>query len=54
MSAMYMTFWTISADDVDGFFYILFFPENRLWHFMQIVSWGENLHEMSEPIFWEN
>ena len=29
----------------------LFFPENRLLHFMQIVSLGDNLHEMSKPIF---
>ena len=30
----------------------LFFPENRLWHFMQIVSsTGDNLHEMSKPYF---
>ena len=33
--------------------FILFFPENRLWHFIQIVSFGNNLHKMSEPIFWE-
>ena len=31
----------------------LFFPENKIWHFMQIVSNGDNLHEMSDPIFWE-
>ena len=30
-----------------------FFSENRLWHFIQIVS-GEKLHEMYKPIFWEN
>ena len=30
------------------------FPENRLWYFMQIVSWENNLHEMSNPIFYEN
>ena len=29
------------------------FSENRLWHFMQIASLGDNLHEMSKPIFWE-
>ena len=23
------------------------------WHFMQIVSFGDNLHEMSKPVFWE-
>ena len=30
-----------------------FFPENWFWHFMQIVSNGDNLHEMSYPVFWE-
>ena len=29
-----------------------FFPENRLWHSMQIVSKRDNLHEMTKPIFW--
>ena len=38
-----------SADDIFKYFF-LFFPENRPWYFMQIVS---HLHEMSEPIFWE-
>ena len=31
----------------------LFFPENRLWYFMQIVSLEDNLHELPKPIFWE-
>ena len=31
---------------------LLFFPENRIWHFMEIVS-RDNLHEMSNPILWE-
>ena len=31
--------------------FYLFFPENRLWHFMQIVSLGDNLLEMSMPVF---
>ena len=31
--------------------FILFFPENRIRHFMPVVS---SLHEMSKPIFWEN
>ena len=31
----------------------LFFPENRIWHFMQIVSNEDNLREMSKPVFWE-
>ena len=25
-----------------------------IWHFMQIVSTGDNLHEMSNPVFREN
>ena len=33
-----------SADDKLIFF--LFFPENRLWHIMQTVSLGDNLHEI--------
>ena len=33
--------------------FFLFFPENRLWHSMQIVFSGDNLHEMSKLIFWE-
>ena len=31
---------------------LVFSPENRFWHFMQIVS-GDNLHEMSKPFFLE-
>ena len=31
-----------------------FSPENRLWHSMQIVSIGANLHEMPKPIFWKS
>ena len=27
----------------------LFYPEKRLWQFMQIVSLGDNFHEMSKP-----
>ena len=38
------TFWNI---------FFLIFLENRIWHFMQIVSKGDNLHEMSNPDFWE-
>ena len=33
--------------------FYLFLPENRFSHFMQIVSSGDNLHEMSNPVFWE-
>ena len=35
-----------SADDKLVIFF-LFFLENKIWHFMQIV----NLHEVSNPIF---
>ena len=31
----------------------VFYPENRIRHFMQIVSIGDNLHDMSNPVFWE-
>ena len=33
--------------------FFIFFPENRTWHFMQIVSTGDNLHEMSHRVSWE-
>ena len=32
---------------------LTFFPENKIWHFMQILSNGDNLHEMSTPVFWK-
>ena len=32
---------------------ILFFLEKRFWHSMQSVSNGDNLHEMSNHVFWE-
>ena len=31
----------------------IFLPENRNWHFMQIVSNTDNLHEMSNPVICE-
>ena len=33
--------------------FFLFFLEYRLWHFVQIVSLGDNLHELSKPSLWE-
>ena len=33
--------------------FFLFFPEHRIWRFMQIVSSGDNSHEMSSPVFWK-
>ena len=32
---------------------ISFSGKNRIWHFMQIVSTGDNLHEMANLLFWE-
>ena len=32
--------------------FFLFFPENRICHYVQIVSYGDNLHVMSKPVFW--
>ena len=29
----------------------LFFIENKIWHFKQIVSLGDNLHDVSNPTF---
>ena len=34
-------------------FFFFVFSENMLWHFMQIVSLGDNLHEIPKPTFWE-
>ena len=34
----------------DSFFFHL---ENWIWHFMQIVSNEDNLHEMSNYVFWK-
>ena len=41
-----------SADDKLTVFF-LFLPENRIWHFVQIVSIRDNLHVMSKPGFLE-
>ena len=27
--------------------------EGRIWHFMQILPFGDNFHEVSNPIFQE-
>ena len=51
-AVLFTTLWAYSADNKLVIFF-LFFPENRIWHFMQIVSTEDNLHEMSYPVFWE-
>ena len=33
--------------------FFLFLPESMILHFMQIVSFGDNVHEMPDYIFWE-
>ena len=44
--------WANSADDKLMIFFLLS-PENRIWHFMHIISFGDYLYEMSKPVFWE-
>ena len=51
-STQTINLWANSADDKLMIFF-LFFPENRMQHFMQIVFNGDNLHEMSMPVPWE-
>ena len=49
---MYKTYYAMSKfsrQQTDDIF--LLFLENRIWHFMQIVSLGDNLHEVSNPTF---
>ena len=50
-----LTFITCSAISTDNKLVILFLylPENRIWHFLQLVSIGDNLHKMSNPVFWD-
>ena len=33
---------------------IVSLAENRIRHFIQICSFGGNLHELSNPVFWKN
>ena len=53
-SHIYLTFITHSANSADNKFVFLFFLENRFWRFVQIVSIGDNLHEMSNLFSREN
>ena len=45
------TLWANSADDKLVIFSLLI-PESRIWNFMQ-SSIGDNLHEVSDPVFRE-
>ena len=48
----FATLWENSAVDKVMTF-LLFFAESRIWHFMPVLSLGDNLHEVSDPIFEE-
>ena len=41
--------WANSADDILMIFFS-FSQKIRIWHFMEIISHGDNLNEMSNPI----
>ena len=50
-----------SADDILKYFFLLFYPENRFWHFIQIISTGfdipctgDHLFEMSNLFYGKN
>ena len=51
----FLTITTLLANSADNklVIFFLFFPENRIWHFMQIVSIVDNLHEISNHDFKE-
>ena len=34
-----------------NWYFFIFPQENSIWHFMQIVSTEDNLHEMLNPVF---
>ena len=38
---------------VNSKFLFQHFSENRYWYFMHIVSNGDNLYEMPNPVFWK-
>ena len=47
-------FWVkFSVDDIEIFLFSFFSPESGFRIFMQIVSDGHTLHEMSNLVFWE-
>ena len=47
----FRTLWAYSADY--NLIFFLFFPEIKIWHFMQIFSIGDSLYDMLNPVFWE-
>ena len=51
-SLIFTTLWANSAENKLVILF-LFFPENRILHYIQIVSVWDNLHDMSNTVFWE-
>ena len=51
---MFCYFTTLRADSAGDtlMIFFLFFHENRIKHFVQIVSNGDSLHELSKLVFW--
>ena len=47
----YLTFTSGLIELAQIIFFLFFFPENRIWHFMEIVCIGDNLQGMSKPFF---
>ena len=43
----------VNSADANLVIIFLFFRENRIWRFMQIVSNVDSLHEISNSVFWE-
>ena len=50
-----LTFTSLCANLADNklMIFFLFFQVSRIWHFMQIVSIGDSLHEMLNLVPWE-
>ena len=46
---IFTTLWADSEDDK----LVIFFPENRNWLFLQIVSSDDNLHKMLNSDYWK-
>ena len=55
LNMMGLIFTILLANSADNnlMIFFLFFLENKICHFMQIISIGDNLHEISKPVFWE-
>ena len=49
----YLMLTMLQADSAGNKLIFLNFFRNGIWHFMQIVSLGDNLHEVSNPILKE-